>query len=173
MACTPLGLAGQIKDTGWLGYVRVDYTNGANLDGWTGSGGIRYQFTPEAPRTAMITKAPVKGPAPVSWTGFYVGGFGGAAYKGIGSRGAEETFAPAPATANTFAFPGATASSQLAGILGGGTVGYNYQMGAWVYGLETDLAWTNARGSIVCGSLSSALLAPASPSQRIVQFDLP
>ena len=26
-----LGLAGQIKDTGWLGYVRVDRTAGANL----------------------------------------------------------------------------------------------------------------------------------------------
>ena len=64
----------------------------------------------------MITKAPVKGPAPVSWTGFYVGGFGGAAYKGK----ADETFAPAPATATTLAFAGATASPQLAGPLGGG-----------------------------------------------------
>ena len=55
-----LGVAGQVKNTGWLGYLRVDYTNGNNLEGWTGSGGIRYQFTPEAPRTALITKAPVK-----------------------------------------------------------------------------------------------------------------
>ncbi len=47
-----LGVAGQIKNTGWLGYLRVDYTNGNNLEGWTGSGGIRYQFTPEAPRPA-------------------------------------------------------------------------------------------------------------------------
>ena len=58
-----LGVAGQIKNTGWLGYLRVDYTNGNNLEGWTGSGGIRYQFTPEAPRPAMITKAPVKAAA--------------------------------------------------------------------------------------------------------------
>jgi opacity protein-like surface antigen len=152
-----LGLAGQIKDTGWLGYIRLDYSNGANLEGWTGSGGIRYQFTPEAVRTAMITKAPVKGSAPVSWTGFYVGGLLGAAYKGILANGAEATFAPAPEPANhnTLVFPGTSATSQLAGILGGGTVGYNYQMGAWVLGVETDLAWTNARGSKACGIFSS------------------
>ena len=98
-----LGVAGQIKNTGWLGYLRVDYTNGNNLEGWTGSGGIRYQFTPEAPRPALITKAPVKaapGPVnfPINWTGFYVGGVGGGAFGGH----ADATFAPAPATNNTF-----------------------------------------------------------------------
>ena len=151
-----LGVAGQIKNTGWLGYLRVDYTNGSNLEGWTGSGGIRYQFTPEAPRPALITKAPVKAaPAPVSfpvnWTGFYVGGVGGGAFGGH----ADATFAPAPQTSNTLLFSGATFSSRLAGILGGGEIGYNYQMGPWVLGFEGDLAWTNARGSIACGSLVS------------------
>jgi outer membrane autotransporter protein len=149
-----LGVAGQIKNTGWLGYLRVDYTNGNNLEGWTGTGGIRYQFTPEAPRTALITKAPVKaapGPVsfPVNWTGFYVGGIGGGAFGGH----ADATFAPAPETNNTFPFPGATSSARLAGILGGGEIGYNYQMGPWVLGLEADLAWTNARGSKACGNL--------------------
>ena len=149
-----LGVAGQIKNTGWLGYLRVDYTNGPNLEGWTGSGGIRYQFTPEAPRTAMITKAPVKAPAgsaPVNWTGFYIGGFGGVAFAGK----ADATFAPAPPTINTFAFLGSTSSSKLAGILGGGDLGYNYQIGAWVLGLETDIAWTNAKGSKVCGTFNT------------------
>ena len=41
-----LGLAGQIVNTGWLGFVRVDYRNGEHIDGWTGNAGIRYQFTP-------------------------------------------------------------------------------------------------------------------------------
>jgi opacity protein-like surface antigen len=158
-----LGVAGQIKNTGWLGYLRVDYTNGSNLEGWTGSGGIRYQFTPEAPRPAMITKAPVKAPVtaaaiPVNWTGFYVGGVGGGAFGGH----ADATFAPAPETNNTFPFPGATSSFRLAGILGGGEIGYNYQMGPWVLGLEGDLAWTNARGSKACGNLVSNVgAAPA------------
>jgi opacity protein-like surface antigen len=151
-----LGVAGQIKNTGWLGYLRVDYTNGNNLEGWAGSGGIRYQFTPEAPRTALITKAPVKaapGPVnfPVNWTGFYLGGVAGGAFGGH----ADATFGPAPSPDTTIlnSFPGATSSSRLAGILGGGEIGYNYQMGSWVLGLEGDFVWTNARGSKACGNL--------------------
>src|SRR5215475_418414 len=42
-----LGLAAAIIDTGWLGFVRVDYRNGNNLEGWIGNAGLRYQFTPE------------------------------------------------------------------------------------------------------------------------------
>jgi opacity protein-like surface antigen len=153
-----LGVAGQIKDTGWLGYLRVDYTNGNNIEGWTGSGGIRYQFTPEAPRTALITKAPVKAPVtaaaiPVNWTGFYLGGVGGGAFGGH----ADATFAPVPSPDTTLInpFPGATSSARLAGILGGGEIGYNYQMGPWVLGLEGDFVWTNARSSKACGNLVS------------------
>src|SRR5262249_15605068 len=151
-----LGVAGQIKNTGWLGYLRVDYTNGNNIEGWTGSGGIRYQFTPEAPRTALITKAPVKAAPglvnfPINWTGFYLGGVGGGAFGGH----ADASFAPA--------FPGATSSSRLAGILGGGEIGYNYQTGSWVWGLETDFAWTNARASKACGNLVSGELGNVLP----------
>src|SRR5262249_20194534 len=137
---------------------RVDYTNGNNLEGWTGTGGIRYQFTPEAPRPALITKAPVKaapGPVsfPVNWTGFYLGGIGGGAFGGH----ADATFSPArplPGNTNTLFFPGATSSARLAGILGGGEIGYNYQMGPWVLGLEGDFVWTNARSSKACGNLA-------------------
>jgi opacity protein-like surface antigen len=156
-----LGVAGQIKNTGWLGYLRVDYTNGNNLEGWTGSGGIRYQFTPEAPRPALITKAPVKaapGPVnfPVNWTGFYVGGVGGGAFGGH----ADATFeTPSPDTTILNSLPGATFSSRLAGVLGGGEIGYNYQMGSWVFGLEGDFVWTNARSSKACG----IMVAPATP----------
>ena len=55
-----LGLAGQIVNTGWLGFVRVDYRNGDHIDGWTGNAGIRYQFTPETLAAVMPTK--VKAP---------------------------------------------------------------------------------------------------------------
>ena len=78
-----LGLAGQIVNTGWLGFVRVDYRNGEHIDGWTGNAGIRYQFTPETLAAVMPTKG-VKAPraaviAATNWTGFYAGGFFGAA----------------------------------------------------------------------------------------------
>ena len=42
-----VGVAGQVANTGWLGFVRADYRNGDRIDGWTGNAGIRYQFTPE------------------------------------------------------------------------------------------------------------------------------
>ena len=67
-------------------------------------------------------------------------------------------------------FPGATSSSRLAGILGGGEIGYNYQMGPWVWGLEGDFVWTNARGSKACGNLVSGF--GGFSHQCIVQFDL-
>ncbi len=129
---------GQIANTGWLGYVRVDYRNGDRIEGWSGTGGIRYQFSPlEGAPAAGLYKAPVKAPiaerAP-NWTGLYIGAFGGAVY---GSSKME--------------FPGlGAAGPQIAGALGGGTLGYNYQMGPWVLGLEGDAGWTNAKGSVAC-----------------------
>lgn len=39
-----VGIAGQVIDTGWLGYVRVDVRTGENIDGVTGNIGLRYQF---------------------------------------------------------------------------------------------------------------------------------
>jgi outer membrane autotransporter protein len=134
-----LGVNAQIPNTGWLGYARVDYRNGDHIEGWAGTGGIRYQFTPDPDaRAAGSYKAPVKAPlaerAP-SWTGLYVGAFGGAVYGGA-----------------KMGFPDAGFSSgpQVAGALGGGTLGYNYQMGPWVLGVEGDAGWTNARGSVAC-----------------------
>jgi outer membrane autotransporter protein len=41
-----LGFAASIPDTPWLGYLRVDYRTGENIEGLTVNGGIRYQFAP-------------------------------------------------------------------------------------------------------------------------------
>jgi opacity protein-like surface antigen len=150
-----LGIAGQVVNTGWLGYARIDFEDGSDIRGWTASGGLRYQFTPEAPHH-LIAKAPVPAVRPVVWNGFYIGGFGGVTSGGK----ADVNFDPAPATANTLAFAGASGDPQLAGLLGGGDVGYNYQMGQWVLGLEGDIAWTNTRGSKACGTFSAALALP-------------
>jgi len=51
-----LGMAGQIANTGWLGYVRADYRTGENIEGWGFSGGLRYQFALDAPVSKLITK---------------------------------------------------------------------------------------------------------------------
>jgi hypothetical protein len=67
-----LGLAAELANTGWLGFVRVDYRNGSNIDGVTGNAGLRYQFTPETIAAIIPTKAPVKALGtvirPTNWT---------------------------------------------------------------------------------------------------------
>ncbi|MBV9564809.1 MAG: porin family protein [Bradyrhizobium sp.] len=60
------------------------------------------------------TKAPALAPI-YNWTGFYVGGFGGYAQEDVSD------------------FP-------LKGGFGGGTLGYNWQQGQFVYGIEADAA---------------------------------
>jgi len=137
-----LGLAGVINNTGWLGFVRVDYRDGSNVNGWVGNAGIRYQFTPETIAAVMPTKAPVKAlpvVAPVNWTGFYVGGFLGGAYGRSDVRFVGD---PAGAGNNPWIFGG----------LGGGQIGYNYQVNSWVFGVEADVGGTNLRGARTCGS---------------------
>jgi outer membrane autotransporter protein len=145
-----VGLNGQLASTGWLGFVRADYRSGNRLDGFSGTGGIRYQFTPPTDLAmayakvtkngkATYTKAPPPQERPYNWTGWYVGGFGGADY------GHSQWAVPAA---------GFVSRPQIAGALVGGDAGYNYQVGSWVLGVEGDIAWTNASGTAPCTSLS-------------------
>lgn len=134
-----LGVAGQVLNTGWLGFVRGDYRRGENLEGWTGNAGVRYQFVPEPP--PVVAKGVFKAPplpvvVPVNWTGFYVGGFFGADYgkSDIDFVGTVEGSDP-----------------RFAGWLGGGQVGFNYQVNRFVLGVEGDFGRTNASGSKACG----------------------
>jgi opacity protein-like surface antigen len=139
-----LGVAAQIVNTGWLGFVRVDYRNGSNIDGWTGNAGIRYQFTPELIAAVMPVK--VKAPprpfiGPTNWTGFYVGGFAGAA-----AGRTDIGFVGAP-------FPIAGERPWVLGGLGGIEAGYNYQFpNNWVLGVEGDVGAANVHGGRTAGS---------------------
>jgi opacity protein-like surface antigen len=148
-----LGVAGQLVNTGWLGFVRVDYRNGDNINGWTGNAGIRYQFTPEMIAAVMPTKAPVKARgayiAPTDWTGFYVGGFGGAA-----AGRTDIGFVGDPTSGNR---------PWVAGGLGGLDVGYNRQMGSWVFGVEGDVAAANVHGGRPAGTANGVVLTPLGP----------
>jgi hypothetical protein len=130
-----LGLAGQVRNTGWLGFARVDYRDGDNLRGWTGNAGIRYQFTPEMIASVMPVK--VKAPrafiGPTNWTGFYVGGFAGAA-----AGRSDINFVGDPINGNR---------PWVLGGLGGFEAGYNYQFAnKWVIGIEGDIAAANIHG---------------------------
>lgn len=137
-----LGVAGQVANTGWLGFARVDYRNGDHVDGWAGTGGIRYQFTPEMLAAIMPTKAPVKAvPAalPVLWTGVYIGVHGGIGYgtDRIGFVGSGED----------------SVRTHHAGVLGGGQIGYNYQLpNNFVLGVEGEASWADLHGGRTCGA---------------------
>ena len=103
-------------------------------------------------------EAPAFNPAPVfTWTGFYVGLNAGAAFGG--NRGG---ITPTGNFGNAALFPAANLGA-LAAIgngnngngarfTGGGQIGYNYQIGSFVMGIETDLnfiASSNGSGNAV------------------------
>ena len=138
-----LGLAGQVANTGWLGFVRADYRYGDHIDGWTANAGIRYQFTPETIASVMPTKAPVKAAAYIpatNWTGFYVGGFLGGAYGNTDIR-----FVGDPLNAGN--------NPRVAGALGGLQAGFNYQApNRFVVGVEGDVGAANLHGARTCGT---------------------
>jgi outer membrane immunogenic protein len=99
-----------------------------------------------AAQAAMAADMPVKAvrATPIivpSWTGFYVGIQGGGAF---GTTGASETGLPNP---SVLASGDYGLDHRLSGWLAGGLIGYNYQMGQWVLGVEADFAGANINGS--------------------------
>lgn len=88
----------------------------------------------------MVTKAPAPVPVVYNWTGFYLGvngGYGWARSEHVDVFGV---------TSGTF--------NQRGGLIGG-TIGYNWQLGSTVLGLEGDLDWARINGSTACGALNS------------------
>ena len=110
---------------------------------------------------ALPVKAPVMAPVVWNWTGFYVGGnvgysWGRDPYEVAGgSTVRTRTFrgfaTPQPTLLSDVTAAGpafaATGTANIDGAVAGGQVGYNWQTGAWVFGLETDLQWSGQRGS--------------------------
>jgi outer membrane immunogenic protein len=95
---------------------------------------------------AMAADLPVKAPpmpvAVYNWTGFYIG-------ANIGySWGRSSDSSTLTDGAGTVLFANSD-SRDLNGIVGGGQVGYNWQVANWVWGLEADIQGTDERGSRV------------------------
>jgi outer membrane immunogenic protein len=81
-----------------------------------------------APR--MYTKAPPAAVAPIyNWTGFYAGAMGGFGKEDTGGRDA-------------------AAIGAISGGFGGGTVGYNWQIDRYVFGIEADAAAADVSTSV-------------------------
>jgi outer membrane immunogenic protein len=94
---------------------------------------------------AMAADLPVKAaPMPMAavynWTGFYIGG-------NIGySWGRSNDLSTFTNGAGTVLFSNSS-SINLDGVVGGGQVGYNWQVTNWVWGLEADIQGTDEKGS--------------------------
>ena len=79
-------------------------------------------------------RMPAKAPAYVepiyNWSGFYVGINGGGAFGNLD-------------VSNSLG----SANNDVSGGLAGGTIGYNWQVNRFVYGLEGDMDWSGLKGS--------------------------
>ena len=90
---------------------------------------------------ADLSMPPIyRGPPPAyfTWTGWYVGLNGGGGWGQTNHTATVNAAGLPPVTTNNF---------NTSGWLGGGTIGYNYQMGQWLVGAEADLDWSNIRGT--------------------------
>jgi outer membrane immunogenic protein len=93
------------------------------------------------PFAAQAADVPIKAPyykgghsvvSYYNWTGLYAGVNAG---YGMGTS----TWSAAPA-----------ANNKPKGFLAGGTLGYNWQAGAIVYGIEGDFDWSNVKDTVNC-----------------------
>jgi outer membrane immunogenic protein len=102
------------------------------------------------------TKAPMVAPVQIyNWTGFYIGANVGGAW----SDNSRTYTMPFTGPANVFANCGApaggvfpvlvganpfdlsTGCGRPSSVIGGGQIGYNWQAGTWVFGVEADGSW--------------------------------
>ena len=84
------------------------------------------------------TKAPVMAPI-YDWTGFYIGGNVGYSW----GRSSDTSTLTNGAGAVLFT---TGAGANMDGIIGGGQIGYNWQVQNWVWGLEADIQGSDQKG---------------------------
>jgi len=98
----------------------------------------------------IYAKVPLPPAAVYDWTGLYLGGSVGGVRQQASTRYSSD---PSFALFNDFAVAlttGTLASSSSqdgAGVLGGVTAGYNWQLSSLVYGIEGDWSWTGVRAT--------------------------
>jgi outer membrane immunogenic protein len=91
---------------------------------------------------ALAADLPLKAPSATAsvydWTGVYVGAFGGGGY---GNHNVNN------ATGSAVPFADFSANYSSTGGVAGGDIGYQWQSGSLVVGVEGDLAWTGIKGN--------------------------
>src|SRR4051812_2601028 len=92
---------------------------------------------------ADMTARPAYGAPPpaYSWSGFYLGGNVGYSWGDAKHDATENTTALGVAGGTTI-----SQSQKIDGVIGGVQTGYNYQLGTWVWGWETDFQGSGQKG---------------------------
>lgn len=93
-------------------------------------------------------------PPPPSWTGFYIGANGGTGW------GTTSTSVNVGQTLALNGIPGVNltvplSQTSLNGWLAGGQIGYNYQIGNFLVGIEGEADWANLTGTSPCVAVFS------------------
>jgi outer membrane immunogenic protein len=106
------------------------------VKGFLLAGAAGMAAVPTAQAADLSVKAPVMAPPVASWTGLYIGVNAGAAfYSHSDTYGYSNFVDPVLNTATT------------TGFIGGGQIGYNFQSGSFVYGVEGDISGLSAKVS--------------------------
>ena len=102
-------------------------------------------FSALVPAAAMAADMPVKAPPPmaplppaISWNGFYIGANVGGAWT---NNDENFTVNGVPVTV------GGSGSDNNAGVVGGGQLGYNWQINNWLIGFEGDFNGSSQKRS--------------------------
>jgi outer membrane immunogenic protein len=120
------------------------------------------------PRPVYKAPPPVAAPVPFSWTGFYIGGHLGSGWGTMewddpnkpNQTACSHTSPPGQICFTTGPGPGPgpitqglvfNSSHTVNGFLGGGQVGFNYQVGWWVWGAEIQGSFADLTGHGACG----------------------
>src|SRR3954451_9810105 len=129
----------------------------------------------------MAVKAPyAAAPAAFSWTGFYIGAnVGGAWTPNNGGSDFGPLFPPfivlPPAVAIPTVIPGQLATldggGRRSGVIGGGQIGYNWQVNQFVLGFEADAVGTGLKGSSATASRTVGAPIFAVPVTQTVTVD--
>ena len=107
----------------------------------TGSAALAADLPSRAPPPVYLPPAPI-----FTWTGIYVGGQIGYAWTSGNNQftGIDPAFGDGT-------FLSSSVGGTPNGVIGGGNVGYNYQINQWVLGLEGDVNGTSLSNTAVLG----------------------